>query len=1070
MIPRVVHFVFGLREQTEPFHVLHSVAIESALRFVAPDAIHFHYNELPWGPHFDRVRPHLTLHQVEPIAEVLEADYDPSLVPDRYRYAHHADFIRLDALIEHGGIYADIDTVFVAEFPDALFQAPFVIGREAPIHDERTGERRPSLCNALLMSEPGSHFATQWRDQMAASLNGTWSNHSGFLAQRLTLDLKKMVRVEEEETFCSFRSTPEGLAALLERETPLPAGALSIHLWAHLWWERERTDFSRVHAGRLTAPQLARARTTLGALVRPFLPATPAIRGELGRWRYVSLDEESGYGISADHCREALEGAGVDVEWLPFLASPGQPLGYEPGPTLGDAGPADVVVAHVVPEYLGALRDDHPSAFLVGHTVWETDRLPGHWPACLERADLILTQSRFSGEVLANSTTSPVAVVPFPAPEIGEGRSSAWDWVPPEVTVFYTIAEWNARKAVDRTVEAYLRAFDKDDPVLLIVKTSHRDHTAPPPTGTRRAEAGTTAWALAGVVAGRPQPPAIALETRRLSKADIDALHRRGDCFVSLARGEGWGMGAFAAASRGIPVVTTGFGGHLDFLGGSPSLIDYRSVPVEDRTGVTSYSSDQRWAEPDVDHAAQLLRSVITEPVHRAWAADRGRQIRLRYRPEVVAETFVNTVQTQRGRRDRGDGAPATTGVRWLSFGPGSGFGDAAETIMAGLREAGIAVTWSPLGWGENLWRAEYGPLVAPGATDSSHHDIVDLAMEHDTVVVHSSPVWNEWLENQAAHRRMVAVTTWESDRLPDGHVHALNRFDLVVVPSRFNVETFMASGVTVPVAAVPHIARPVTIDPPPPPVGRLRFYTIGTWTTRKALADTVAAFVDAFDRDADVSLLVCTTDEDHIALTRRARRGWAVDPAEGRSWFTLEGLVSGRGDHPPIELRTEPMTRVEVEEVHRRSHCFVSLSRGEGWGLGAFDAAAHGNPIVVTGWGGALDFLPEDYPYLVDYDLVASTDDEPDNWMPPSRGRWAKVRIAHASKLLRAVHERRDAAWSRAAAVAPDVRARFDSRTATARFLDVLARVPVRGSDPEQPSTNPPLDWENVQNPQLEL
>jgi hypothetical protein len=624
VIPRIVHFVFGLRHQSEPFHVLHAAAIESARHFVAPEAIFLHYKELPWGPHFDRVRPHLTLHEVDLVPEVLEAEYDPVLVPDRYRYAHHADFIRLDALIEHGGIYADIDSLFVAELPDELFEAPFVIGCESSVRDELTGESGPSMCNALLMAEPGSVFARRWREQMAESLNGTWSNHSGFLSQRLTIDLKEMVRVEPEDTFCSFPSTPQGIAALLERETPVPAGARSVHLWEHLWWERERTGFSRVHAGRLTAGQLARARTTLGSLVRPFLPHTTPVRRDLGQWRYVSLDEESGYGISADQCREALEDAGVDVEWWPYVRGRHGPLFYEPGPTLGDPAPADVIVAHIVPEYFGPIRDANPSAFLVGNTTWESDRLPAHWPAMLERADLIVTQSRHSAEVFANSTTTPVAVVPFPAPEFADRPSKAWDFIPEKVTVFYTVAEWTVRKAVDRTIEAYLRAFDKDDPVLLVVKTTNWDRTASAPTGDADDEERTTAWALAGVVAGRPDPPPIALDTRQHAQADIDALHRRGDCFVSLSRGEGWGMGAFAAAALGNPVVTIAYGGHLDFLGGSPGLVDYRLVPVEDPMAPGSYSPDQHWAEPDVDHAAQLLRAVITDPAHRSWARERG--------------------------------------------------------------------------------------------------------------------------------------------------------------------------------------------------------------------------------------------------------------------------------------------------------------------------------------------------------------------------------------------------------------------------------------------------------------
>ena len=60
--------------------------------------------------------PHLTLVEVDPVSEVLQADYTHGLVPEHLRYAHHADFVRLDALIEHGGLYADIDTIFVRAF------------------------------------------------------------------------------------------------------------------------------------------------------------------------------------------------------------------------------------------------------------------------------------------------------------------------------------------------------------------------------------------------------------------------------------------------------------------------------------------------------------------------------------------------------------------------------------------------------------------------------------------------------------------------------------------------------------------------------------------------------------------------------------------------------------------------------------------------------------------------------------------------------------------------------------------------------------------------------------------
>src|SRR5439155_4707210 len=163
----------------------------------------------------------------------------------------HADFIRLDALIELGGVYADIDTLFLRPFPAELFDNSFVIGREDPVRDEHTALSRPSLCNALLMAEPGASFAMAWRAEMADALNGTWSNHSGFLAEALTRRMPDTVHVEPSRSFFPFGSDREGIASILERRASTE-GALSIHLWSHLWWDARRRDYSDVHGGLIT--------------------------------------------------------------------------------------------------------------------------------------------------------------------------------------------------------------------------------------------------------------------------------------------------------------------------------------------------------------------------------------------------------------------------------------------------------------------------------------------------------------------------------------------------------------------------------------------------------------------------------------------------------------------------------------------------------------------------------------------------------------------------------------------------------------------------------------------------
>jgi len=656
VIPRVAHFVFGLGEQDEPMHFLHYASIESCRRVLAPERIYLHHRHRPWGPWWERIARHVTLMPVAPVAEVLAADYGRGLVPERLLYAHHADFIRLDALIEHGGVYADIDTIFVREFPEELFGERFVIGREPPVQDETTGERRASLCNALLMSEPGGAFARAWRERMGEALDGSWSNHSGFLSQELSEQLPEQLRVEPERTFFSFEASARGLSALLRERHEVPAGALSVHLWAHLWWERRRRDFSPAHADWAEPSFVRSARSTLADMLRPYLPERPPTRGR--RLSYLSTDDVSGYGIAADRCMAALRGAGVEVDWLPHVPEDGTPLFYGRGLSAAAAPPpagatgtrAPVVVAHLVPEYYPDVRREHREAFLVGHTVWETDRLPHHWPELLEVVDLLVVPCHFNARVIeAARVRTPVAVIPHAAPaplRADLAPVPPWDAIPADTLVFYTIAMWTERKAVARTVEAFLRAFTAREKVMLIIKSSHRDYTVEMSPSGGLAREGTTGFSLARLLAAHSDPPPVQLVTRDLSDAELAGLHARGDCFVSLCHGEGWGLGSFDAAAYGKPVVTTGFGGQLDYLAGSPLLVEHRIVGVNERAGGASYTRDQRWAEPNVDHGAALLRQVAADPLRaHELAQERGREIRRRYRPEAIASAFIHALE-----------------------------------------------------------------------------------------------------------------------------------------------------------------------------------------------------------------------------------------------------------------------------------------------------------------------------------------------------------------------------------------------------------------------------------------
>jgi hypothetical protein len=126
----------------------------------------------------------------------------------------------------------------------------------------------------------------------------------------------------------------------------------------------------------------------------------------------------------------------------------------------------------------------------------------------------------------------------------------------------------------------------------------------------------------------------------------IDALHATGDCYVSLSHGEGWGIGAFDAATLAKPVLIAPYGGPAEYLPGDyPGFIAYRMVPVCGWTAKASFGPPQRWAQPDAEDAARKLRGVVAryaeflEPA--AIAAER---IANRYAEAVVARTLVEAL------------------------------------------------------------------------------------------------------------------------------------------------------------------------------------------------------------------------------------------------------------------------------------------------------------------------------------------------------------------------------------------------------------------------------------------
>lgn len=217
-----------------------------------------------------------------------------------------------------------------------------------------------------------------------------------------------------------------------------------------------------------------------------------------------------------------------------------------------------------------------------------------------------------------------------------------------------------------------------------------------------------------------------------------------------------------------------------------------------------------------------------------------------------------------------------------------------------------------------------------------------------------------EWPEPKTTKR--VALTTWETARMPDEYARPLfEKYDQIIVPSKFckdaicgarycfteralERETLWAK-----VRVVPHCFDPDFWQPAartPNPEGRTRFYTIGAWGERKNPLGVLKAYLRAFTAEDKTTLCMILDGADWSSL---------------RTTLACSGIP--RTMLPEISIPQDPRLDEErLLELHQGGDCFVSATRGEGWGLGMFEAACVGNAVIAPKPGGQADFLDHYY------------------------------------------------------------------------------------------------------------
>lgn len=224
-------------------------------------------------------------------------------------------------------------------------------------------------------------------------------------------------------------------------------------------------------------------------------------------------------------------------------------------------------------------------------TMWETDELPRSMSELLPQFDVVLVPCDHNKKVFSKhhddvrvvplgidtKLWEPSAVVRRPGPFRFLAGGSHW-----------------MRKGLDVVLEAFSRV---EGDVELHIKCG------------------------ANIIGGVPEIKDNRVTVHRdimTPQQEVD-FYKQHDCFISMSRGEGWGLMPLQAIAAGIPTILSDTSGHRMFSHLANHIVDTIPVPAHDGN---MYRGGQ-WDEPNLETLVTRMREVIntTPPTKHQEAA-----------------------------------------------------------------------------------------------------------------------------------------------------------------------------------------------------------------------------------------------------------------------------------------------------------------------------------------------------------------------------------------------------------------------------------------------------------------
>lgn len=283
----------------------------------------------------------------------------------------------------------------------------------------------------------------------------------------------------------------------------------------------------------------------------------------------------------------------------------------------------------------------------------ETDRCNPDWIAACNRMSAVVVPSEHSKASLTNTgaVTCPLYVIPeaycdaitTPAQVDLPQFSTPFNFL-----VFGQLTgnnPENDRKNIFYTIKWLCEAFKDDPEVGIVLKTNVGKNS--------RIDRGMTHGIVRRVVDESRRGslyPKVHLLHGDMNDTEVAALYRHPQvkALVSLTRGEGYGLPILEAAASGLPVIATGWSGHLDFmkLGKYVSIYYQLNEIHPSRVDGKLFMKGARWATPsEEDFKKRVVKFRNSHTTPREWASALAPIIQQKYSITSVMSMYDHVLK-----------------------------------------------------------------------------------------------------------------------------------------------------------------------------------------------------------------------------------------------------------------------------------------------------------------------------------------------------------------------------------------------------------------------------------------